>query len=96
MIDTLPPRFAFAHADVACTVTPVGGAPYATTVRIVPARQGDTVIEGPEFWFWRSEAPGVGPNTVVDIAAGDNAGRWRLIRAVPSESRLTKMVATRG
>jgi hypothetical protein len=95
--DLRPPRSAFSVFDVACVVTPLSGAPYATKVaRVDPKPEDATVVDGPLFSFWNAEAPGIGQGTVFVIDAGSDAGTWKVIRVHRNDGELTEVVATKA
>jgi hypothetical protein len=96
VLDLRPPRAAFAVFDVDCTITPQGGAPYASKVARVHARPDDGPVDGPLFSFWNADAPGLGQGAVFVIAEGPDAGTWRVIRVHRTDGEVTEVVATRA
>jgi hypothetical protein len=96
-VDIRPPRSAFGVYDRDCTVTPKGGAPYASKVARVHAKPEDaTVVDGPLFSFWNAEAPGLGQGTVFSIPAGPDAGSYRVTRVHRNDGEVSEVVVTRA
>jgi hypothetical protein len=97
MADFRPPREAFRVFDVDCTVTPLGGPPYASQVaRVHPRAEDASVVDGPVFSFWNTEAPGLGQGTVFVIGAGPDAGTYRVNRIHKNDGETTEVVVARA